>query len=169
MSQEVDTKPRKPGTWPKGVSGCPGGKPKSYREFVRACREHTPEALATIARLARGEPLVVTVEVEDEDTGETKRRKVVERVQSQTQLAASQYLIDRGWGKAVQPIEDREAGESVENLTDAELEAIIRDARVQAVEADPASLVERRDQGLLSGATEELGSEPAPVNRVKGK
>jgi hypothetical protein len=111
----------------------------------------------------------VTVEVEDEDTGETKRRKVVERVQSQTQLAASQYLIDRGWGKAVQPIEDREAGESVENLTDAELEAIIRDARVQAVEADPASLVERRDQGLLSGATEELGSEPAPVNRVKGK
>jgi len=67
----------RPGTFPKGVSGNPGGKPKGYTEFMAACREHTQEALAKVVG----------------HMGSSNER---------ISLDAAQYLIDRGWGKAPQ-------------------------------------------------------------------
>lgn len=64
--------------WRKGQSGNPGGRPKGYAEFLDACREHTPEALATILGLMAGAQAEAV------------------------KLNAAQYLIDRGWGKAPQ-------------------------------------------------------------------
>lgn len=67
----------RPGTFPKGVSGNPGGKPKGYAEFMEACRTHTEAALAKIVGHMASDN---------------------ERIS----LDAAQYLIDRGWGRAPQ-------------------------------------------------------------------
>lgn len=68
----------------KGASGNPGGRPKKTPEQItleEKCKELTPEALATITQ-------IMTV-------GENERNR----------LAAAQYVIDRGWGKARQEVD----------------------------------------------------------------
>jgi len=68
----------------KGQSGNPGGRPKRTAEevdLIEACREKTPEALETILQLM------------DESDNDRVR------------LAAAQYVIERGWGKAPERIE----------------------------------------------------------------
>jgi hypothetical protein len=68
----------------KGKSGNPGGRPKRTPEeadLIEACRTKTPEALQTILEL---------MEKSDND---------------RVKLAAAQYVIERGWGKAPERIE----------------------------------------------------------------
>lgn len=66
-----------------GQSGNPGGRPKKTdeeRSLETLCREKTPEAMGTILALM--------------NTG-----------QERTRLAAAQFIIERGWGKAAQTID----------------------------------------------------------------
>lgn len=70
-----------------GQSGNPGGRKKLTPEqkqqeldLVRACREKSLAALAVIESL---------MHTADRDS---------------TRLAAAQFVIERGWGKAVQPV-----------------------------------------------------------------
>ncbi len=68
----------------KGKSGNPGGRPKRTEEevdLIEACRVKTPEALQTILELMEGS---------DND---------------RVKLAAAQYVIERGYGKAPERIE----------------------------------------------------------------
>jgi len=67
----------------KGVSGNPGGRPKRTAEevqLIEACREKTPDALAVIQELM------------DNSSNDRVR------------LAAAQFIIERGYGKAPQRI-----------------------------------------------------------------
>lgn len=68
----------------KGQSGNPGGRPKKTdeeRTLEAMCKQRTPEALATILSIM--------------DSSDQDRAK----------LAAAQYILDRGWGKAKESIE----------------------------------------------------------------
>ncbi len=68
----------------KGKSGNPGGRPRrtpEEAELIEACRTKTREALGTILQLM------------DESDNDRVR------------LAAAQYVIERGWGKAPERIE----------------------------------------------------------------
>jgi hypothetical protein len=63
--------------WKPGESGNPGGRPKEVKELKALAREHTPEALQELIRLATG----------------AKREE--------TRLGAIRELLDRGYGKPV--------------------------------------------------------------------
>ena len=39
----------RPGAFPRGRSGNPGGRPKAVRDAIEAARQHTPEAIARLA------------------------------------------------------------------------------------------------------------------------
>jgi hypothetical protein len=68
----------------KGVSGNPGGRPKRTEEeldLIAACKDRTPAALAVIEAIMLA--------------GENERNK----------LSAAMAIIERGYGKAVQPVE----------------------------------------------------------------
>lgn len=65
--------------WKKGQSGNPGGKPKEYREVVKLAREKTKMAIKTLEDIAMN--------------GENEGARV----------RASEALLDRAWGKAIQP------------------------------------------------------------------
>jgi Family of unknown function (DUF5681) len=73
----------------KGVSGNPGGRPKTIGEVQELARQHTPLAIQTLASIAAG------------GKNETAR------------VAAADKLLERGWGKAAQPIGDGEGGQLV--------------------------------------------------------
>ena len=67
-----------------GQTGNPGGRPKKTdeeRTLEQLCKEKTTEALDTILYL------------------------MVEGQQERARLAAAQYVMDRGWGKAKESIE----------------------------------------------------------------
>ena len=64
-----------------GQSGNPGGRPKAIQNVVEAAREHSALAITTLADISR-------------DAGQPAAARV----------AASGILLDRGWGKASQPI-----------------------------------------------------------------
>ena len=65
-----------------GKSGNPSGKPKAYAGVVEAAREHTDTAIATLQELSKAA---------DSDAA---------------RVAASNALLDRGWGKPTQPSVD---------------------------------------------------------------
>lgn len=68
----------------KGKSGNPGGRPKKTEEQVQLeemCRARTPEALSTILAIM--------------SNGENERNR----------LSAAEFVIERGWGKAVQTVD----------------------------------------------------------------
>lgn len=71
---------RKPGTFRKGQSGNPGGRPKECAEVKALAREHGAEAIAKLVELMRGEDL-------------------------RTAKAAADSLLDRGYGKPGQAVE----------------------------------------------------------------
>lgn len=67
-----------------GKTGNPGGRPKKTEEertLEALCKEKTPQALDTILYIM--------------GQGEQERAR----------LAAAQYIIDRGWGKAKESVE----------------------------------------------------------------
>ena len=69
-----------------GVSGNPGGRPKTAFDAQALARQHTPTAIAAlVAALA--------------NKGE--------------RVSAAQALLDRGWGKPMQPTDITSNGESV--------------------------------------------------------
>ena len=87
MVQE-GVKPPHRGGFQKGVSGNPGGRPKALKAVEEAARQHTELAITTLAEIAK-------------DTKQPAAARVT----------ASSTLLDRGWGKARQPIDgDGEGG-----------------------------------------------------------
>jgi hypothetical protein len=74
--------------WPKGVSGNPSGReklPEDVKHVRELARAYTTSAIETLARvMATGSP--------------------------NAQVGAANSLIDRGWGKAEQPITGAEGG-----------------------------------------------------------
>lgn len=77
-------KTKNAGMFPKGKSGNPGGRQKKteeQRQLEELCKAKTKDALSTILAIMQ--------------SGENERNR----------LAAAQYVIDRGWGKARQEVE----------------------------------------------------------------
>lgn len=75
----------------KGQSGNPGGRAKKTdeeRSLEQLCRDKTPDALKTILDI------------------------MTSGQQEKNQLSAAQYIIDRGWGKAVAQTETTIKGDS---------------------------------------------------------
>ncbi len=90
------------GRWVKGTSGNAGGRPRQLSHVVELARQHTTEAINTLATI-----------VADQKASPSARS------------AAASVLLDRGWGKPVVPIElpdDR----SVEELTTEVVEALVK-------------------------------------------
>jgi hypothetical protein len=83
-----------------GQSGNPSGYSKAIVEVAHAAREHTREAIDTLARIMRDEKATASARV-----------------------GAAAALLDRGWGKAQQNVSIHHSGD-MRNLTDAELLAI---------------------------------------------
>lgn len=84
------------GQFVKGQSGNPGGQRKSGYSVSRAAREHTDDAIATLASVMM-----------DEKAPHTSR------------VAAAAHLLDRGHGKAHQTINVRQLEDMTpEELTD---------------------------------------------------
>jgi hypothetical protein len=77
--------PRRPatsGSFKRGQSGNPGGRPKALMEVIELARSHTREAISALADIVRN--------------GDAP---------PSAQVAAATALLDRGWGKPVQPSE----------------------------------------------------------------
>ena len=68
------------GRFAPGASPNPGGRPAALAEVRELARQHTTLAIDTLVKIA--------------DRGKTEMAKI----------AASNALLDRGWGKATQPI-----------------------------------------------------------------
>ena len=65
-----------------GRSGNPGGRPKALADVIELARTHTPIAIKRLASIVR----------DDE-------------APPAAQVAASMALLDRAWGKPVQPVD----------------------------------------------------------------
>ena len=75
-------------TFVKGKSGNPGGRPKELVEVKELARTYTVEAIDTLANWMRSD-------------------------EARASVMASQVLLDRGWGKSVQPVSG-EDGKAIE-------------------------------------------------------
>jgi Family of unknown function (DUF5681) len=73
----------------KGKSGNPRGRPKEYVELKELARTHTVDAIDMLATWMK------------------------DKTQPRASVMASQILLDRGWGKAVQPVSG-EDGKAIE-------------------------------------------------------
>ena len=84
-SQEVRAQPRKPptpGSWKKGQSGNPGGRPKIEGDIREIARKNCPEAIRILVEIAR-----------------SKKAPHAARV------AACREILDRGIGRPLQALE----------------------------------------------------------------
>ncbi len=86
--------------FPKGVSGNPGGRPKAMKKLVELARVYTEEAILTLAEC-----------LQDKD--------------GRVRVAAANALLDRGWGKPVQPTEEQPDHEALSELSDEELKKLV--------------------------------------------
>jgi hypothetical protein len=96
--------PNNPGRkFTRGMSGNPKGRPAAIIEVAKAAREHTTEALETLARIMR-------------DAKATASARV----------SAAAEILNRGWGKAPQTIDLRRLDPGqMKEIADDELVAII--------------------------------------------
>lgn len=97
--------------WAPGQSGNPGGRPKSVGEVRRLAREQTVLAIQTLVEVAS-------------DPNATPAARV----------AAAGVLLDRGYGKAVQPVELGGPG-AFDQMTTEELEAYVLDRSIMIARA----------------------------------
>jgi hypothetical protein len=81
----------------KGQSGNPGGRPKEIVEVKELARQHTPEAIATLARIMMNA-----------------------KAMDAARVAAANALLDRGWGKAAQSLDVTVKHSFVDTLRDLE-------------------------------------------------
>ena len=82
MAENNSPEPRQKHGFKPGQSGNPGGRPKALIDVIAMAREHTPAAVAALARIANSDdapPAAI--------------------------CAASVALLDRAWGKPTQPNE----------------------------------------------------------------
>lgn len=84
-----------------GVSGNPSGRPKADKTLKALAREHSAEAIQTLAAIMK-------------DTGATPSARV----------GAAQALLDRGHGRPLQQLEVGEAG-AFSEMDDRELDTVI--------------------------------------------
>src|SRR5215207_1463599 len=91
-----------------GQSGNPGGRPKVIAHVQELAREHTSEAIATLVAVMR-----------DPKSSAAAR------------VAASNALLERGYGKPTQPIETATRWKSALELSDDELAAIAMGANAE--------------------------------------
>src|SRR5579864_3893935 len=85
-TQEHAVRRHDDGRWAMGASPNPGGRPKGNGEVRELARQYTETALKTLVHIA--------------EHGK----------QESARVAASQALLDRGWGKASQPLSDEDGG-----------------------------------------------------------
>jgi hypothetical protein len=118
----------------KGESGNPGGRPKVIGELQALAREHAPDAIKELARLAT------------KAKGETAR------------VAAIRELLDRGYGKAAQLLDtqdeaDERTCEEILASIQTYMVELFPDYRFVPVES-PNSVVgpRGRSQRLVAGA-----------------
>ena len=84
----------------KGESGNPSGRPKVIAHVRDLAREHTPEAILTLVEVMRNK----------EETGAAR-------------VAASNSIIDRGYGKPTQPIAGDNDGDPIRVVNRVEIVA----------------------------------------------
>lgn len=84
----------RPGTFPKGVSGNPGGRPKSDFNLSAECQKYGAEVVGFMIKVLRGEP----VEKHAVIGGKVKKVKVCPSFEQQQRSA--EWFADRGFGKA---------------------------------------------------------------------
>ena len=72
-------KPGNPYGFKKGQSGNPGGRPKAIRDVVALAREHALAAIKTLANLLKHKD-------------------------ARVQIEAARLILERGFGKAIQPV-----------------------------------------------------------------
>ena len=81
----------------KGVSGNPTGRPKAFFTLAAECQKHTPEIVATMVAIMRGEPIkrkTGKVDAKGEEITTEDRPDFHDRIR------AMEWLADRGHGKA---------------------------------------------------------------------
>jgi Family of unknown function (DUF5681) len=96
----------------KGQSGNPGGRPKVVGEVQELARQHSAEAINTLAAIMK-DP----------------------KAPPAARVLASNSILDRAYGKAPQTLNANVANRPVREMTDGELLAII--AGSEPVEAEP--------------------------------
>ncbi|MBW8075771.1 MULTISPECIES: DUF5681 domain-containing protein [Metallibacterium] len=92
--------------WRPGQSGNPSGHPKDYREVVALAREHTSRAIAILVEMMESP-----------------------QVSDSARVRAAELILERGWGKAVQPI----AGNLDDDPIDLRLLPTLSDAQLMAI------------------------------------
>jgi hypothetical protein len=97
----------------KGQSGNPGGRPKIVGEVQELARQHSAEAINTLAAIMK-DP----------------------KAPPAARALASNSILDRAYGKAPQTLNASVANRPVREMTDAELLAITGSG---SVEADPTT------------------------------
>lgn len=81
------TKKRRAGQFAPGKSGNPGGRPKEDPEVKEMARAHTKEAIQALLEVCK------------------------QKADRSARVRAAVALLDRGWGKPVQPIDTTPDGE----------------------------------------------------------
>ena len=103
----------KPGTWPKGVSGNPNGKPRG--PIVELARENSEHAMRRIIQL-------------------------VDSPDDRVALAASEAVLNRAWGKPAQAIEV--ADNRVQDVVSIDLRELARQIAFVLTAAARSPLIE---------------------------
>src|SRR4051794_5342837 len=102
------------GQFKPGQSGNPGGRPRTIGDVRDAAREHTVEAIERLAHWMRSND-------------------------PRASIAAATALLDRGWGKAAQPLagEDGESPVATRDVTPRERARRIAFVLAQAAREEP--------------------------------
>lgn len=105
--------------WVKGQSGNPGGLPKGTAEIAQLARAKSPEVIARLTKIAL--------------TSKNERAAI----------AAGEVLLERGFGKPIQPVD---AGASLNDLLTLDEQRSLADAVRAAVERQRAVAEPTRTQ-----------------------